>query len=242
MTEDASQPLLDARDLHKSYLLEGTVINVLKGAALSVAAGETVAVVGLSGAGKSTLLHVLGGLDEPDSGRVIFDGSDMYAVSGSRLARFQSSLARTWTRARSIGFVFQAYHLFPELNVLENVLLPTMIGIAPADATAPATDRALELLTTVGLADRAGHRPMELSGGEQQRLALVRALMNDPRLVLADEPTGNLDSETGRTILDHLFKLTRERGRTLVIVTHNDELASRCDRKLRLTGGLLLRD
>lgn len=222
--------ILDAEDLHKSYTLGTKVLEVLRGASLKISQGETVAIIGLSGAGKSTLLHVLGGLDTPRQGKVTIDGTDMYGASERK---------RTEIRARKIGFVFQAYHLFPELNVVENTVLPAMTGKGTARSTDEMKKRAMELLDTVGLSNRATHRPMELSGGEQQRLALVRALMNDPLLVLADEPTGNLDADTGGLVLDHLFKLTRENGRTLVIVTHNDALAARCDRVLRLADGIL---
>lgn len=221
--------LIEANNLHKRYVLKRHELRVLQGADLSVDVGETVAVVGRSGAGKSTLLHILGGIDRPDkgSGKVLIDGEDLYGLSGGRRSRI---------RATRIGFVFQSYHLLNEMDVIENVMLPARgIGIRNAATQA----RAMELLDAVGVGDRAHHTPMELSGGEQQRVALARALINDPAIVLADEPTGNLDGETGGTVLDLLFALTKDRGHALVMVTHNPEIASTCDRMLRLDEGLL---
>jgi len=219
--------LIEAENLHKKYMLKKHEVSVLQGADLKVDAGETVAVVGRSGAGKSTLLHILGGIDRPDkgSGRVHIDGVDLYGVSGAK---------RTRVRAMTIGFVFQSYHLLNEMDVLENVVLPAM-GVGINDAGA----RAMELLEAVGVADRAHHTPLELSGGEQQRVALARALINDPAIVLADEPTGNLDSETGSSVLELLFKLTKDRGHALVMVTHNKTIAGTCDRTLFLRDGKL---
>ncbi len=238
------KPILRAVRLSKSYPLGKTIVQVLKNVQLEVQTGETVAIVGASGAGKSTLLHVLGGLDQPSGGAVFFKDDDLYALSSSK---------RTLVRARQIGFVFQFYHLLPELDVLENVLLPTMIRTAdpirrgrqwltqagPSRAELART-RALELLKIVGLDHRADHLPMELSGGEQQRVALVRALMNQPDLLLADEPTGNLDSVTGAQVLDALFDLTRVSGYTLIMVTHNEAVARRCGRTLQLIDGRLV--
>ena len=221
--------LIEANNLHKRYLLKRHELRVLQGADLSVDSGETVAVVGRSGAGKSTLLHILGGIDRPDkgSGKVFIDGNDLYGLSGGRRSRI---------RATRIGFVFQSYHLLNEMDVIENVMLPARgIGIRNLATRA----RAMELLDAVGVADRAHHTPMELSGGEQQRVALARALINDPPIVLADEPTGNLDGETGGTVLELLFTLTRDRGHALVLVTHNPEIAGTCDRTLNLDEGLL---
>ena len=221
--------LITANKVRKTYTIGHTVLQVLRGASFSVRTGEAVAIVGSSGAGKSTILHILGGLDAPDIGNVTFSGQDVYAASASQ---------RTLIRARHIGFVFQAYHLLPELNVLENAILPAMTGkgtVGPRDMH----KRGKDLLASVGLADRWQHRPTELSGGEQQRLALARALMNDPQVVLADEPTGNLDETTGNHVLDYVFSLTKERGRTLVMVTHNERLANRCDRVLHLTDGTI---
>ena len=220
--------VLEAEALHKTYTLRKVRITVLQGADLAVSEGESVAVVGASGAGKSTLMHILGGLDRPDDGRVCVESKDVYAMSPGRRSRLRSA---------DIGFVFQAYHLLPEMDVLENVMLPSMARPGWMRGAARRRAHALELLDVVELADRAGHRPMELSGGEQQRVALARALMNEPRLVLADEPTGNLDDETGRRVLEHLFALTRGRGHALVIVTHNRQVAGMCDRVLRLGEG-----
>ncbi len=225
-------PLLEAERLSKSYRLGAAQIAVLRGVSLAVRPGEVLAIVGASGAGKSTLLHVLGALDPPDAGEVRLLGRPVYAASARQ---------RTRLRARHIGFVFQFYHLLPELDVLENVLLPALSGhgAGPSDPSAGLRDRARALLEAVGLAHRARHRPAELSGGEQQRAALARALMNEPDLVLADEPTGNLDSVTGGRVFDALLALTRGRGRTLVLVTHNPALAGAGDRILELKDGRL---
>ena len=220
--------LLNADNLDKTYHLGKARIDVLRDARLTVQEGESVAIVGASGAGKSTLLHILGGLDRPDAGAVSVAGLDVYGVSAAR---------RTRLRANDIGFVFQSYHLLPEMDVLENVVLPAMALPGWLHAAGRARARALELLEAVGLGDRAGHLPMELSGGEQQRAALARALMNTPRLVLADEPTGNLDDNTGGRVLDLLLSLTHGQGHALVMVTHNRRVAGRCDRVLHLTEG-----
>ncbi|MCX6997228.1 MAG: ABC transporter ATP-binding protein [Kiritimatiellaeota bacterium] len=222
--------ILAARAVSKTYTLDSVAIDVLQGVSLEVRAGETLAIMGASGAGKSTLLHCLGGLDRPTSGAVEFQGRDIYALSGA---------ARTEVRATKIGFVFQAYHLLPELDLLENVMLPALSRRGALARRAQLAQRGLALLDSVGLRDRAAHRPAELSGGEQQRAALARSLMNEPELVLADEPTGNLDSHTGRQVLDYLFRLTRGRGHTLVLVTHNAEVAALCDRALILRDGRL---
>jgi len=230
MNGATSAVLLAAEGVRKSYTLDSVALDVLQGVSLAVQAGETLAIMGASGAGKSTLLHCLGGLDEPTAGRVLFQGRDLYALSGP---------ARTEVRATKIGFVFQAYHLLPELTLLENVLLPALGRRGALARQAALRQRGLELLDRVGLRARAGHRPTELSGGEQQRAALARALMNEPELVLADEPTGNLDSQTGAQVLEYLFRLTRDRGHTLVLVTHNAEVAARCDRALILRDGRL---
>jgi len=220
--------LLRADNLHKAYHLRKVRIDVLCGASLEVAEGETVAVVGASGAGKSTLMHVLGGLDRPDAGRVVVQGRDVYALSPGRRSRL---------RCLSIGFVFQSYHLLPEMDVLENVALPAMAR--PGGAGPGARARAEALLDGVGLADRRNHRPMELSGGEQQRAAIARAMMNEPPLVLADEPTGNLDEKTGDKVLEALFSMTRARGHALVIVTHSAHVAGLCGRTLALRDGVM---
>lgn len=229
--------------MRKDYRLGKSIVAVLKDVQLEVRTGEHVAIVGASGAGKSTLLHILGGLDQPSGGAVYFKEDNLYDLS---------AVQRTRVRARQIGFVFQFYHLLPELDVLENALLPALID-APGPVrqvwrwlaqsgpshVAAARARARELLQAVGLGHRIGHLPMELSGGEQQRVALVRALINQPDLLLADEPTGNLDSVTGAHVLDALFNLTRQAGHTLIMVTHNEGVARRCGRVLQLIDGRL---
>ena len=218
--------ILEARGLCKSYTMAHGRIDVLRGASLSVCAGETVAILGRSGAGKSTLLNVLGGLDEPDSGEVLFRGAPFSALDEA---------GRTAVRAKGIGFVFQSYHLLPEMTVLENAILPAMAtGIL---GRAAMREKARGLLERAGLGDRLAHRPPELSGGEQQRVAIVRALMNDPALVLADEPTGNLDAATGRDVLDFLFGLVASRGTAMAIVTHDKTVAARCGRAVTLEQG-----
>ncbi len=225
--------LLEARNIHKTYQRRVGELRVLQGVALNVEAGEAVAIQGPSGAGKSTLLHILGGLDHPDRGSVWYKDQNLYALAERARARI---------RAREIGLVFQSYHLLPEMEVLENVLLPARALTPWRAPPAAAQRRAMELLEIVGLAARSDHTPLELSGGEQQRVALARAMMNDPPLVLADEPTGNLDETTGRQILDALFALTRDRGHTLIVVTHDPRVAARCDRRLRLLEGTLMSD
>ena len=221
--------ILEALKLFKTYVLPHKRVEVLKGATLSVDIGERVAVVGRSGSGKSTLLHILGGLDRPDAGEVHVGGQSLYAVSAR---------ARTAIRAARIGLVFQSYHLLPEMDVTENVMLPAMTGAAGIKK-AQARQRALDLLEQVGLADRACHMPLELSGGEQQRVALARALIHQPSLILADEPTGNLDRMTGAQVMDLLFGLSGTRDLSLVMVTHSPETAALCDRVLELQDGLL---
>ena len=220
--------ILEATDLHKRYQLPHKTVDVLTGANLSVQTGERVAIVGRSGAGKSTLLHVLGGLDRPGKGTVRVGGTSIYDLSGKR---------RSALRARSIGFVFQSYHLLPEMDLLENVMLPAMATGHMTRAAMRA--RAEHLLKLVGLADRTTHTPLELSGGEQQRAAIARALMNEPKLLLADEPTGNLDRSTGLEALHMLFSLAKEAGHALVVVTHSQEVAAVCDRTVRLENGVL---
>ena len=223
--------VLEARGLEKTYRGRGkSPLRILKGVSFSVEAGSRVAIVGRSGAGKTTLLNILGGLDAPDSGNVFVDGVPLFGgfLAGRRRQRL---------RARKIGFVFQSYHLLPDLDIVENVLLPSLAagGIARSGARA----RALDLLDRVGLSGRVRHMPSELSGGEQQRLALARALMCNPELILADEPTGNLDSLTGAEIMDLLFELSESGTMSLVMVTHSAEAASRCGTVLRLDSGTI---
>ncbi|MFO7937778.1 MAG: ABC transporter ATP-binding protein [Kiritimatiellia bacterium] len=222
--------MLKADKIYKKYILPHQTVEVLKGASFSVGGNERVAVVGRSGAGKSTLLHILGGLDRPDSGTLEVDGLSIYSMSRRK---------RTAVRAARIGFVFQSYHLLPEMDVTENVMLPAMTGVLHLSRSAM-RKRALDLLERVGLADRASHRPMELSGGEQQRVALARALINKPALILADEPTGNLDSTTGSSVMDLLFELSCTNSSALVMVTHSMDSAGLCDRILEIRDGLLV--
>jgi ABC-type lipoprotein export system ATPase subunit len=222
--------VLSAHQVHKSYTLGRKKVEVLLGVSLDVAAGEFVALRGASGAGKSTLLHLLGGLDRPDSGRIVLDGQQFDLLSSSALTRL---------RNRRVGLVFQAYHLLPELSALENVCLPARMARASASATQA---KAIELLRRVGLAERVEHRPYELSGGEQQRVAIARALINDPAFLLADEPTGNLDSHTGDEIMRLLLDLQTERAMTLIIATHDNELAATAPRVVQLADGLVASD
>lgn len=222
-------PPLSAINLHKAYTLHNKQIQVLRGANFTTTPGESIAIIGRSGSGKSTLMHVLGGLDKPAQGQILFNGQDLYRLSARR---------RTRLCASHIGFVFQAYHLLPEMDITENVMLPAMaLGKLSRQAMRL---RAESLLERVGLKDRLNHKPQELSGGEQQRAAIARALMNNPPLILADEPTGNLDATTGDSVLDLLFELTREHNTVLVMVTHNPETAARCSRTLLLQDGLLV--
>jgi putative ABC transport system ATP-binding protein len=198
-------------------------VHILKGISLEIGRGEAVGLVGPSGSGKSTLLMTMAGLERPDSGEVLVDGADLSSMDEDALARF---------RGRRIGIVFQSFHLVPTMTALENVALPLEL----ADE-ADAFDRAQQELAAVGLAGRLHHYPAQLSGGEQQRVAIARALVANPAIVVADEPTGNLDDTTGRSIIDLLFALKRDRGSTLVLVTHDLELARRCDRVVRLRSG-----
>ncbi|MFH1023061.1 MAG: ABC transporter ATP-binding protein [Planctomycetota bacterium] len=220
-------PLLITHGLTKTFTLPGAApVAVLKGVDLSIVPGESVAIRGPSGSGKSTLLHILGGLDEPTAGEVIFDGVNLHRRSDRDLARI---------RNRDIGFVFQFHHLLPQCSVLENVLLPALAeGAVPG-----AEERARSLLTRVGLADRTSHLPGQISGGECQRAAVARALMNRPRLILADEPTGSLDRSAAETLGDLLVTLNREEGTALVVVTHAEDLARRMGRTLYLRDGIL---
>jgi len=221
-------PLLQAAQLEKRYVDGPAVVQVLSELDLEVEAGERVAIVGESGVGKSTLLHLLGALDQPTGGRLLFDGRDVFARSESELALF---------RNREIGFVFQFHHLLGDFTALENVMLPSLISRQPFAAT---RSRAAELLERVGLKDRLAHRPGQLSGGEQQRVAVARALAKRPRLLLADEPTGNLDPATGEDVQQLMIELNQEHGSALVVATHNDRLARAMERTLQLIGGRLL--
>jgi ABC-type lipoprotein export system ATPase subunit len=226
---DSSQPslLLEARDLHKSYSLGRRTLEVLRGVSLSIARGQFLALRGASGAGKSTLLHLLGGLDAPNQGTISFAGANLAKLSALALARW---------RNQKVGFIFQAYHLLPELDALENVCLPARLARVAAEAS---ESRGRELLQRVGLGERLEHKPYELSGGEQQRVAIARSLMNSPELLLADEPTGNLDSHTGEEIIELLCALRAERQTTLIIATHDSKIAARAPRVLELADGLI---
>ncbi|MCJ7545152.1 MAG: ABC transporter ATP-binding protein [Phycisphaerae bacterium] len=228
-----SDPAIQVDGLHKSYRLDKVVLHVLRGVSFTVPVGQFAAIVGASGSGKSTLLHLIGLLDRPDRGQLALAGEDVAAWSARR---------RNRARCLEIGFVFQFYHLLPELNVLENVLLPGMVTTSTftwAAAGRQRRQRAMEILDRVGLSERLRHRPKELSGGERQRVAIARALINSPRVLLADEPTGNLDSATGREILDLLVDCNRRDGQTLLMVTHNASLAERAERILHLRDGRL---
>ena len=218
---------LELRDVRRVFRLAGTELKVLNGVDLALRPGEIVALVGPSGAGKSTLLHVAGLLERPGGGAVLIGGEDCGSLSDER---------RTLLRRSEIGFVYQFHHLLPEFSALENVMLPQMIaGVARRRARG----KAAELLDHVGLGPRTGHRPARLSGGEQQRVAIVRALANDPRILLADEPTGNLDHATGDGVLSTLLDLVRHTGLAALIATHNLELARRLDRIVALEDGRL---
>jgi lipoprotein-releasing system ATP-binding protein len=223
-----SEALLEARDLERGFRSGERYLPVLQGMNFTVAQGEMVAIVGASGVGKSTLLHVLGTLDEPEKGSVWIERKDVFALSEP---------ARTELRNRTIGFIFQFHHLLPEFSALENVMMPLLIARTPAGT---AEERAAKLLEALGLADRAEHRPGQLSGGEQQRVAVARALVVEPRLVLADEPTGNLDTKTSDELVGLLVRLHRERRLTSVLVTHSQQIASVCDRVVYMEDGRLL--
>ena len=214
-----------ARDLRRSFKLGSRTIEVLRGISVEIHAGESVFLCGASGAGKTTLLYTLAGLERPEAGEVIFEGRKLYDGAESRQARI---------RNERVGFVFQGYFLLPELTALENVLLPSMIGGKP---NREAAERALQ---NVGLGERFQHLPPELSGGEQQRVAIARAIMNNPSVIFADEPTGNLDSKTGEGIVELLLSLVRDRGMTLVVVTHDAALAKRGNRRLEIQDGCLV--
>ena len=223
------RPLLEVRDLTRRYEeVDGRALEVLKGVSLTLDTGDLVALVGKSGSGKSTFLHICGTLDAPSSGTVLFDGEPLFSRSEAALAAF---------RSREVGFVFQSHHLLPEFTALENVLMPALVRRTPRG---PAQERARELLASVGLDARRDHRPSQLSGGEQQRVALARALMLEPRLLLADEPTGNLDDATGEEVLALLLELNRTRGISAIVVTHSERLASRLPRRVRLAEGRLV--
>lgn len=215
-------PRLLVKDLQKQFVTEAETLQVLDGVSFSLEAGENLAIIGPSGSGKSTLLYILGTLDTPSAGLIEIDGINPHSLAPKQLADF---------RNRSIGFVFQDHHLLAQLTVLENVLLPALASGRPG---AEIGQRAKRLIEDVGLGDRIDHVPGRLSGGERQRVAVARALLHQPRLLLADEPTGNLDTETAQRIADLLFDLPRREGAALIMVTHSDALAQRATRRLKL--------
>lgn len=216
--------IIEARDIHKSF----DSLKVLKGVDFQASKGEVVAITGASGAGKTTLLEILGTLSTPDSGRLFIDGTDVLKLSGKELSAF---------RGQRIGFVFQFHHLLPEFSSQENVMIPALIA---GCGVREAREKATQLLNRVGLADRMSHKPAELSGGEQQRVAVARALVNKPVVLFADEPTGNLDSATKEEIHKLFFELRKDLGQTIIIVTHDQSLASLCDRALVMKDGLFV--
>lgn len=215
--------MIEVKDIRKSF----GELEVLKGISLSIDKGEVVSIVGPSGAGKTTLLQIMGTLDKPDSGSVLLDGTPVHGLRSSVLAEF---------RNRRIGFVFQFHQLLPEFTALENVMMPSLIGhVSPKDAK----ERARELLDFMGLADRAGHKPKELSGGEKQRVAVARALVNNPSVIFADEPSGSLDTQNKKELHQLFFDLRDKFGQTFVIVTHDEELASLTDRTIHMKDGII---
>ena len=226
--EGAAKPgaqvsIVRAEGLTKQVATPDHVLTIVKGATFDVREGEAVAILGASGSGKSTLLGLLAGLDVPSEGKVWIAGEDLFALNEDGRARL---------RGQMVGFVFQSFQLLPALTALENVMLPLELA-----GGADAVPRARLVLERVGLGERLGHYPRQLSGGEQQRVAVARAFVTEPKLLFADEPTGNLDSETGEQVIELLFEMNRERGATLVLVTHDPELAKRCDRRLHIAAG-----
>lgn len=218
--------ILEAIDIKKSFPISKDYrLEVLKGINLKIYEREIAVIVGKSGAGKSTLLHIMGALDIPDSGKLIFNGNNLFEMTPKQLAKFRNEV---------IGFVFQFHHLLPEFTVLENVLIPNMIS-GKKDK-----EYAMQLLREVGIEERANHKPSEISGGEAQRVAIARALINSPKIILADEPTGNLDTENANAIMELIFKLREKFNYTFVIVTHNEDFAKNCDRIIKISDGIIL--
>ncbi len=221
-------PLIEVDNIYKSFPVFAGSINVLNGITITIHRGEMMSIVGASGVGKSTFLQILGALDRPSSGRLLYEGKDIFALSDDALASF---------RNRSVGFVFQFHHLLPEFSALENVMMPGLIMGTPQKNV---RQKAESLLGELGLGDRFSHKPGEMSGGEQQRVAVARALILDPMVVLADEPTGNLDTKTGEELFDLLKRLNTDKGITFVIVTHNEKLASECHRTIKMLDGRIV--
>ena len=222
--------VLEGIDIHKSFQTGAETLHVLKGVDIGIRRGEIVSVVGASGVGKSTLLHILGALDRPTKGKVRLDSTDVFALNDKKLAHL---------RNKTVGFVFQFHHLLPEFSALENVMMPRLIA---GEETGFIREKAEGFLTEVGLADRINHKPGELSGGEQQRVAVARALVNEPQIVIADEPSGNLDKATGEELHNLISDLNRKKGQTFIIATHNQLLAQRADRIVTLVDGKAITD
>ncbi len=233
MTETTDNGYLCANEIYKEYKIGKTSITVLRGINLDVKEGEILIILGASGAGKSTLLHILGILDTPTSGHISFKGENLNILGQKKLAE---------KRNRIFGFVFQFYHLLPDFNALENVLMPRLIGkkFFKKISKKESTEKAVQLLERVGLGNRINHRPNELSGGEKQRVAIVRALMNDPEILLCDEPTGNLDTKTGREIQELIWELNENTKQTVVIVTHDERFAKSAKHVIRMTDGRIV--
>jgi lipoprotein-releasing system ATP-binding protein len=225
--QNSTGPLLQVTGVDKVFSISGKELPILQNISFDLQVGEMAALMGPSGVGKSTLLHILGTLDRPSSGQVLYEGQDVFRMNDDDLARF---------RSRTVGFVFQFHHLLPEFNTLENTFMPSLIA---GENRYDSIKKAKQLLGDVGLGDRVLHKPGELSGGEQQRVAVARALMLDPKVVLADEPTGNLDTRTGEELFNLLSGLNK-RGITFIIVTHNDVLASQCSRMIRMKDGRII--
>ncbi len=225
MNETLGTPIVQVAALGKQVTTGGTQLTILRDISFEVCAGEAVAIVGVSGSGKSTLLGLMAGLDTPTAGSVSIHGQDLFSLDED---------GRAALRGRMVGFVFQSFQLLPEFTALENVMLPLELA-----GDVGARNAARLLLTRVGVGERLDHYPKQLSGGEQQRVAIARAFVTRPALLLADEPTGNLDPETGASIIELMFELNRERGATLILVTHDETLSHRCNRVLRLEGGML---
>lgn len=225
MSDIPVKNLLSARDIRKVYNTSGGEVEVLRGVSLEVHSGEIISIIGPSGVGKSTLLNIVGTLDRPTSGEVFINDKSVFDMSDSELSSFRNI---------NIGFIFQFHHLLPDFTALENVMLPALLSGMEKDS---ATEKASSLLEDVGLTTRETHKPSELSGGERQRVAVARALMNDPELILADEPSGNLDRENAEALYELIWKMRDEKNQTFIIVTHNEELAEKADKIIRLVDG-----